>query len=249
MASGSSLKDNHEYFKEQMMKAELLENMEERLEAKIAAIVETGWAGARNREEAMERMSAYVDYQKVLERKKKEQKAAAGGSLKKCAGLVGCRKKGQHRCTGCFLEIYCSKACQQAAWPGHKASCKEVRADFLPVVLLPMEEKRKMVMGKRYYEPNTPKSKFAVRVTVYPEIKHIEVNNEDCSVMGKLVRNQSQQKVYDKLWRDVQDQGVDMGLKFKAYKAFYYAIYKGVNGGDGHRLEINVVKQVAMADW
>ena len=39
-------------------------------------------------------------------------------SFRKCPA---CGEKGKHRCTGCFLELYCSKECQRQDWKkGHK---------------------------------------------------------------------------------------------------------------------------------
>ena len=33
-----------------------------------------------------------------------------------------------HRCTDCEHAFYCSRTCQKAAWPDHRAFCKERQA-------------------------------------------------------------------------------------------------------------------------
>ena len=54
-------------------------------------------------------------------------------SYRKCPP---CGEKGKFRCTGCFLELYCSEACQKQDWKkGHKAMCKVARAQFKEVTL------------------------------------------------------------------------------------------------------------------
>jgi hypothetical protein len=77
----------------------------------------------RNRQEALEKLLAIDAARDEVVRKRREQKRAAGGHTKGCAGCGG---KGKLRCKGCFLELYCGKHCQQAAWPGHKTACTEV---------------------------------------------------------------------------------------------------------------------------
>jgi hypothetical protein len=204
--------------------------------------------------EAIESIAKTGDHQKDVERKREEQKAAAGGSLNKCTG-PGCRKKGQNRCTGCGLEIYCSKACQRAACSGHKAACKEVRAKFLPVVLLHsekkkmIEERRVAMNDKEVLKPKESKSMFPVCVFVFTETGDIEVKNEDNRVFGKLKRTRGQQDVYDKLRREVPRQGIEMKKGNNIYKAFYFVIDKGATEDGGHRLEMNVEKPVTMEDW
>ena len=37
-----------------------------------------------------------------------------------------CGGAGALRCAGCRGVHYCSRACQKAAWPGHKARCKDI---------------------------------------------------------------------------------------------------------------------------
>ena len=40
----------------------------------------------------------------------------------------GCAKDAFFRCAGCLAAFYCCAGCQKAAWPDHKAACKEARA-------------------------------------------------------------------------------------------------------------------------
>jgi hypothetical protein len=201
------------------------------------------------------------------EKKREEQKLTmAGGSTKGCAE---CGRKGKQpkRCTGCYLEIYCSKKCQHKAWPGHKVACRELRAQYRTINVLPTNEVDQMVlemMGKglggtipmaakdavkKLLEDSKKvvKSRFTLLVRVDIETGVIMVNNEGNSVSGELDRSPSQEETYDKLMQDVPKQGVQgcAGL----YRAFYYALYKDTNENRGHRLEVNVEKPVAMQLW
>ena len=49
--------------------------------------------------------------------------AAAAAAAPPCAQCGGA---GALRCAGCRGVHYCSRACQKAAWPGHKALCKHL---------------------------------------------------------------------------------------------------------------------------
>ncbi|KAK5631602.1 hypothetical protein RRF57_007316 [Xylaria bambusicola] len=50
----------------------------------------------------------------------------------KCANTVVCNNVGRTACTGCYLVLYCSPACQQMNWSIHKADCcqKTATASF-----------------------------------------------------------------------------------------------------------------------
>ena len=52
--------------------------------------------------------------------------AAAAAAAPPC---VHCGGPGALRCAGCRAVHYCSRACQKAAWPGHKAHCKHMLSE------------------------------------------------------------------------------------------------------------------------
>jgi hypothetical protein len=127
---------------------------------------------SQNRQDVVEKIAASAKNQEATVKKQDKQREAAGGSTKIC---IECGKIGREakRCTGCYLEIYCSAACQRAAWPGHKHACRQVREQFRPVVITPDEEAKaqllalkKSIQGAKYAKPNEPMSMFAVRVDV-----------------------------------------------------------------------------------
>ena len=45
---------------------------------------------------------------------------------RKAARATGARLR---YCTGCYAVRYCGKACQHAAWPAHRATCRNHQAD------------------------------------------------------------------------------------------------------------------------
>ena len=66
-------------------------------------------------------------------RDKRDEQKLEDASFRKCPT---CGEKGKHRCTGCYLELYCSKVCQKKDWKkGHKTVCEVVRAQFKEVKL------------------------------------------------------------------------------------------------------------------
>jgi hypothetical protein len=111
------------------------------LEDVVSKMQELGKEHGKGRQEVMEDFAAVAKGKEAAKKKREEQREAAGGSTKACAE---CRRIGRQpkRCTGCYLTIYCSVACQRTAWPGHKADCKQVRNQFRPVLLRPMEAER-----------------------------------------------------------------------------------------------------------
>jgi hypothetical protein len=246
MASGGQYSDAFKKMREEVGE----EEVERRIAVAQKSLQKMGLGSSRQK--LIEQIGEGLEFKEQVKNKKKEQQRVAGRRLKGCAA---CPKPGQHRCTGCFLEFYCTKACQKAAWPGHKAVCKEVRAQFRPVELLPVEEEKallenlkKELKGENYKAPGVPKTQFAVEVSVGKESGFMVVSNQDHGVYGQLVRSPGQEMVYDKLKRDVPEQGVK-GVGGD-YVAYYHTIYKGASEDGRQHLEINVEKPVAMkTDW
>ena len=75
-----------------------------------------------------------LEYKEKEKDERNEQKSE-DVNFRSCSS---CGEKGKHRCTGCYLEMYCSKLCQKKDWKkGHKALCKVVRTQFKEVKLTP----------------------------------------------------------------------------------------------------------------
>jgi hypothetical protein len=209
------------------------------------------------RQEAMEVIAAATKRREAAEKKQKEQREVAGGSTDTCAkcGQIGEELK---RCTGCYMENYCSKACQRTACGGHKAVCRQVREQFRPVLLRPvallraqLEAGHKNHFGAEYAKPKEPKSKFPVQVDVQQNPGGppgpVIIRNEDRSVFGKLERSPGQEGVYDRLVKTVQEQGVQRG--FGSYQAYYYALYQSTTEEGGYKIEINAEKPDFIQIW
>ena len=56
------------------------------------------------------------------------EKSAAGRTCDMCGARHRDGPTRLHRCTDCDQAFYCSRACQKAAWPDHRAFCKERQA-------------------------------------------------------------------------------------------------------------------------
>jgi hypothetical protein len=205
---------------------------------------------ASNRQEVLKGLAKTGANVKEAEKKRKELGAAMPGGIKGCAEC-GRRARGQQlpqRCTGCYMAIYCSKACSEAAWPGHKAACREVRAQYRPVLINPPPEEIKNIFVNN--QPNNePKSHLPVRVTVDEKTGFICVINKNKTVCGQLERSTGQEEVYDKLLSDVPKQGVKQGVMEGTYQAFYYALDGGTSEKRDRRLQMYVEKPVAMELW
>jgi len=77
----------------------------------------------------------YPDMLRILKKAdqkliKLERKEAKKESYKRCSG---CDNSGEKRCTGCFLEWYCSAECQRSDWAHHKETCKARRTEYVMV--------------------------------------------------------------------------------------------------------------------
>jgi hypothetical protein len=119
MASGCHTSDLFKKWREKLG--------EEEMERRIAVMQEMGLGSSL--QEFIKGIEATLEFEKERKNKRKEQQQAAGGRLRGC---VACPKTMKARCCDCLLEFYCSKACQEAAWPGHMAACMEVRGEAPP---------------------------------------------------------------------------------------------------------------------
>ena len=79
-----------------------------KMEAIVKCIEELGFPKERSLEMAHKHCE-----RKVKEREKRNEQKMEDASFRKCPA---CGEKGKHRCTGCYLEMYCSKACQKKDW-------------------------------------------------------------------------------------------------------------------------------------
>ena len=249
MASGGRekpvdlLMKNRELMKN-METNDLLKNKEylENMEKLVDHLENTGLGNSR--EERWEIMNSHIKFENAKEDKRKEQKSE-DKSFRKCPT---CGEKGRHRCTGCYLELYCGKVCQKQDWKkGHKVTCKVVRAQFKEVSLthhaLTGKEKQ-YGCGKE-----ASKDKFNDKLGVTPEKHSISVDTKSDEFLGHLDRLPGQEEVR----KEVMQKGmVASGAYMKgntSYFGCYYALYKGPNDVGGHRLEINPDKMQPMELW
>ena len=133
-----------------------------------------------SKQERLELAHLGTKYADSVKDKRKEQKKEEG-SFRKCPT---CGEKGHYRCTGCYLELYCSEVCQRQDWrKGHKVVCKVVRAQFKEVTLTRHGLTEKM---KKYgLEGEVWKKMFVVKIHAVMEIESMmAVVTEDDGVLG-----------------------------------------------------------------
>lgn len=68
-----------------------------------------------------------------VEIKNERKTAKATKGFKQCPQCKA--KEAFLKCTGCYIEFYCSKPCQREHWPNHKEACKMRKAEFLSIKL------------------------------------------------------------------------------------------------------------------
>ena len=183
---------------------------------------------------------------KEKERDMSNEQKREDASFRKCPS---CGEKGKHRCTGCYLELYCSEVCQRKDWKkGHKAMCKVVRAQFKEVKLAPHGLKGMLKLG--CCDREASKKMFLVKIGSMSVTESMSVTNEADGLLGKLERSPGQEALYDRVRQEVIKKGVkvEVGGIVKSIGC-YYALYKGVIGDGGHKLEINPDRMQPMAVW
>lgn len=108
---------------------------------------------------------------KAMTKEGKEQKAEARvlGAYRKCA-CCGKDKKCS-RCSGCFVQWYCSVECQKEQWKDHKEDCKRTQNEYKKVTLdkeakyLTVNHKKKIVESGKPLD-TTKKQHFLVKITI-----------------------------------------------------------------------------------
>ena len=85
----------------------------------VGGLEESGLGNSR--QEMLEIVHVAMDVENKAKDQRSEQKKE-DESFRVCPR---CGEKGKYRCTGCFLELYCSEVCQRQDWrKGHKVTCK-----------------------------------------------------------------------------------------------------------------------------
>ena len=183
---------------------------------------------------------------KEKERDMRDEQKMEDASYRKCPA---CGEKGKHRCTGCYLELYCSKVCQRKDWKkGHKAVCKVVRAQFKEVKL--DHHGLTEIVKKACCDGEVYKKNFVVKIGVNCKTESMFVRNEEDGLLGRLERSPGQEEVYDRVREEVVKKGLKMELDGSfIYTGCYYTIYKGLCGDGGHMLEINLDRMQPMTVW
>ena len=238
-----------------MMKKEIQEAADSK---KIKEIMVKGGFCSSIEEVGAELERTFPEIEKEIQKIKEEK------NEKKC---LGCGGEWKYRCPGCFLELYCGKACQVKMWKeGYKSKCKETREEFKRVIFTPVTRTKELV--ERYElaqrlnklrgnieKKESSKTKFVVKMMYFPDYpeKGMVVKNEDETVYGGFER-QGQEEIWDKLMKAVMEKGFKgvKGVKVncKFYEEFFFAIYKGVCKKTGlFGLEINPVRVQPRELW
>lgn len=176
--------------------------LEAQMDKSVSGLMESGLYGSR--EEARQ---ASVDWGSITEARRKEDKEALG--FQKCPGCGG---HGERRCSGCQLAFYCNTECQRQDWKNaHKTICKEIRAQFQEVLVMPASEED--FKGQGLHGKNSvphPKFHFVVKVGVYKEEPGIVFKSEVLSIFGSAVtRSPESQKFFEKIRKEVLEKGME----------------------------------------
>ena len=214
----------------------------------------------------------YAAYHSRIEKEKaamrKQQKRSYEGGWMTCAS---CRKRGSLRCAACIMTTYCSLDCHVKDWgEGHRARCREVRKEFVEVVLDPWEDDSEDESEDEGEDECEDKDEcededetkpllyyFTLKVEETKSWSKLLVYNnydDDNSVLGELVRS-GQEEVYDKIKKVVEEKGYvedpsDFGEGFVKFStACFYAHFKGKTEDGGTKLKINVKRVQPMVMW
>ena len=169
--------------------------------------------------------------------------------------LNKCGKDKAERCKGCFVARYCSKACQKKGWKAHKTECKATRAKYRSAIIVPDSPFLSLVPAKASAVDDSgspPEGYFVVKVQVLNESNMgdtklpILIFNRGHTLRGGLEHEEGQEELYDKLKREVLENG------FNGCTGFFPAIYQKVwvgAGCVGYRLEINPDQMLPIETW
>ena len=181
------------------------------------------------------KLYSYAVKRSVQDKKKKKFNRVS----QKCA--VCGTKDDLKKCSKCYRVFYCDSDCQKSDWESHKAVCKAIRAEYVPVTLqkpapgvftnwishkLKSEQK---LTGNHY---------FTVKVDMeeqYPEFGPILVHDEKQSVGGVLTPKDS---VFAELVATVKKKGT-IGTE-----GFFLAIWE-----EGKGLKINPKRIQPPESW
>ena len=184
--------------------------------------------------------SAQASLSKAAADERARLRAAAGGRLRPCGG-AGCLRAGGHRCAGCYGQVYCSRACQGAAWEEHREHCRETRKEFVTIIL-----------QKGFMDSKLKKGGHCT-VQIY-EIKQRQVDDnilvgdlmvksENDTVYGSIARG-DQEKVFDKIRSDIEEKG------FQGKYGFYMALMKANHEEEEElEVEVNIEKMLPPEVW
>ena len=185
---------------------------------------------------------------KEKERDMRDEQKMEDASYRKCPA---CGEKGKHRCTGCYLELYCSEVCQRKDWKkGHKGVCKVVRAQFTEVKLAHHGFSGEMKKALLACDGEASKKNFVVKIGMNSKTGSMFVRNEENGILGKLERSPGQEGLYDRVREEVMEKGVKVEFDGAfIYIGCYYALYKGLCGDGCHKLEINPDRMQPITVW
>jgi len=152
---------------------------------------------------------------KIIQEERKEAKKE---TLQRCSG---CDNAGKKRCTGCFLEWYCSVECQQGDWKNHKSACKERKSKYVAIEFVQGTSsssynfKTESVVSTSSPVSRSAASSFVVKVQTAAPGQPLLIYNKDKTVNGLLPSTKNFGLI---LANVVRNEG------FKGAKGFFYAM-------------------------
>jgi len=194
-----------------------------------------------------------------IERKKIH--AEAGGNFKQCK-VCKSYNKDTKRCTGCYLEWYCSPNCQRVDWVSHKEDCKKIRKEYVSVTVhLETGVGINHLTGRTFSnvgKKNEPtKEHFVSKIqrgqylgdnNDMVEVPMLKIYNKDKTFIGNIEKA-GNEKAFKAISSIIREDG------FRRLKGFFYTIYNSKKGvwaeGEAGALEvsINVLRMLPVENW
>jgi len=183
----------------------------------------------------------------------------AGLNFKQCK-VCKSYNRDTKRCTGCYLEWYCSPNCHKEDWPNHKKDCKKTRKEYIPVkVQLQFCVGTSHITGKHYTNVGKDKkpskghfiSKIQIAFGGKEGDQPLRIYSEDRTLFGHIEKVDNED-AYKAITATIKDKG------FRGEKGFFYTIYNGKEGdgeegADGQlgklEVSINVQKMLPVEKW